>query len=52
VRGDILDPRINRQESAHLTALEETPTCRVAGDTLILSGQAGPVARFVAGYLR
>ena len=47
-----LDPRINQQESAYLKALEETRTWRVAGDTLLLAGKAGPVARFVAVYLR
>jgi heat shock protein HslJ/uncharacterized lipoprotein NlpE involved in copper resistance len=46
------DPRMNRQESAFLKALGETRTWGVTGDTLVLSGQEGPVARFAAVYLR
>ena len=46
------DPRINRQESAYLKALGETRTWLVTGDTLVLSGEAGPLARFAAVYLR
>jgi heat shock protein HslJ len=43
---------MNRQESAFLQALGATRTWQVTGDTLVLSGEAGPVARFAAQYLR
>ncbi len=42
------DPDMNRQEGALLTMLEATRHWRVTADTLILSGVAGQVARFVA----
>jgi heat shock protein HslJ len=41
-----------RQENSFLTALGETRTWRVTGDTLLLSGPAGPVARFAAQSMR
>jgi copper homeostasis protein (lipoprotein) len=46
------DPRLNQQESVYFKALDQTRTWRVTGDTLVLSGQAGPLARFLAVYLR
>ena len=51
-RRACLDPAMNRQESVYLKALSDTRRWRVTGDTLILSGDAGPVARFSArrGY--
>ena len=42
------DERLNRQEVAFLGALDATRTFRVAGDTLVLEGEAGAVARLVA----
>jgi copper homeostasis protein (lipoprotein) len=47
-----LDPDQSRQESALVQALEETRAWRVTGDTLVLSGEIGPLARFAAQYLR
>ena len=47
-----VDPEMNKQESALLHALGETRTWRVTGDTLLLTGKAGQVARFAAQYLR
>jgi copper homeostasis protein (lipoprotein) len=46
------DPEINRQERAFLDALGATRTWRVTGDTLVLNGEAGQVARLVVVYLR
>ena len=46
------DEEMNRQETALFQALESTRTWRVTGDTLVLSGDAGPVARFTAGAAR
>ena len=43
---------MNRQERAFLDALAATRTWRVTGDTLVLSGEKGAVARFVVVYLR
>jgi heat shock protein HslJ len=36
---------LNRQEYAFTQALEAARTWRIAGDTLVLSGDAGPLAR-------
>jgi copper homeostasis protein (lipoprotein) len=47
-----VDPELNRQERVFLEALAATRTWRVTGDTLILSREAGLVARFRAQYLR
>ena len=46
------DPEMNRQERAFLDALAATRTWRVTGDTLVLSGEKGAVARFIVVYLR
>jgi heat shock protein HslJ len=53
--GDLLstlracvDPELNRQERAFLDALGGTRTWRVTRDTLVLSGQTGPLVRFTA----
>ena len=43
-----VDPEINRQERSFLNALNETRAWQVTGDTLILTGAAGPLARFGA----
>ena len=43
-----VDPEINRQERSFLNALNETRAWQVTGDTLILSGATGPLARFGA----
>lgn len=43
-----VDPAMNQQEGAFLTMLEATRHWRVTADTLVLSGAAGQVARFVA----
>jgi heat shock protein HslJ len=47
-----LDPAMNRQEGTLLEAFEATRSWKATGDTLVLSGEAGPIARFVAVYLR
>ncbi len=47
-RRACLDPEMNRQETAFLEALGGTRTWRVRGDTIVLAGEAGPVARFAA----
>ncbi len=47
-----LDPRIMAQEQAFLAALTATERHRVDGDTLVLVGQAGPVARLVCASTR
>jgi heat shock protein HslJ len=47
-----VDPELNRQERAFLDALGATRNWRVIGDSLELSGEAGPVAMFGAQYLR
>jgi heat shock protein HslJ len=47
-RRACLDPEMNRQEAAFLQALGDTRTWRITADTLVLAGEAGPVARFVA----
>lgn len=47
-RRACVDPELNQQEAAFLRALAETRGWRVAGDTLVLSGPAGPLARFAA----
>jgi heat shock protein HslJ len=43
-----VDPELNRQERAFLDALGATRTWRVTGDTLVLSGETAPLARFTA----
>jgi hypothetical protein len=47
-RGAEARSAANRQERALLDALGATRTWRVTADTLILSGQRGPLARFSA----
>ena len=47
-RRACLDEVLNRQETAFLGALADTRTWRIADGTLVLSGEAGPLARFVA----
>ncbi len=49
-RRACLDPEMNRQESAFLNALGATRTWQVAGDTLVLPGETGQVARFAAQH--
>ena len=44
-----VDPRLNQQEHAFLAALQATQRYEITGDTLILIGAAGPVARLAAG---
>jgi copper homeostasis protein (lipoprotein) len=44
-----LDAAANRFESAFLKALDDARTWRITGDTLVLSGQSGPLARFATG---
>lgn len=51
-RRACLDPDMNQQEQAFLQALGGTRTWKATGDTLDLSGEAGPVARFVVQYMR
>lgn len=43
-----LDQDMNLQERTYLVALGATRTWQVAGDTLLLSGETGPLARFRA----
>jgi heat shock protein HslJ len=43
---------MNRQEGTFLKALGDARTWKVTGDTLVLSGEAGPVARFTAQYMK
>ncbi len=45
------DPALNRQERAFLEALNGTRAWRLTGETLVLRGDTGPVARFMAQYL-
>jgi len=47
-RRACMDEALNRQEAAYLRALDETRSWRIAGATLVLSGEAGVVARFEA----
>ena len=42
-----LDPQLNAQEQAFLAALTSTERHRIDGDTLVLIGRSGPVARLV-----
>lgn len=42
------DEALNAQEAAFLGALGDTRSWRVTGDTLVLSGESGVVARFAA----
>lgn len=44
-----IDSVLNAQEVAFLGALEQTRRWRMAGDTLVLSGSGGEVAKFRAG---
>jgi heat shock protein HslJ len=48
-RRTCLDAATNRFESAFLKALDDARTWRITGDTLVLSGESGPIARFAAG---
>jgi hypothetical protein len=43
---------MSRQESTLLDAFEVTRSWKATGDTLVLSSEGRPVARFVAVYLR
>ncbi|HEX8906752.1 MAG TPA: META domain-containing protein [Longimicrobiaceae bacterium] len=45
------DEELTRQEGAFLRALADTRTWRVAGNVLVLSGEAGTLARFEARLL-
>ena len=47
-RRACIEDEMNRQEAAFLRALEETRSWAITGDTLVLSGASGPVARFTA----
>jgi heat shock protein HslJ len=47
-RRACIEAGLHQQESVFLQALADTRTWRVAGDTLVLSGAAGDVARFAA----
>jgi heat shock protein HslJ len=47
-RRACIDEGLNRQESAYLRALEDTRSWRIAGASLVLSGDAGVAARFEA----
>jgi heat shock protein HslJ len=47
-----LDQDLSRQERAFLDGLGATRSWKVTGDTLVLSGEARPVARFAAVYPR
>jgi len=47
-----VDEALNAQETAFLRALEGTRNWRIAGGTLVLSGEAGPLARFTAQVAR
>ena len=51
-RRACVDEALNRQESAFLRALDGTRTWRIVAGTLVLSGEAGQVARFVAQAAR
>lgn len=51
-RRACLDPEMTRQESTLLEAFDATRSWKATGDTLVLSGEGVPVARFVAVYLR
>lgn len=43
-----MDERVNQQENEFLAALGSTRSYRMSGDTLILVGESGPLARLVA----
>jgi heat shock protein HslJ len=47
-RRACIDEALNRQEAALLGALDNVRSFRIDDDTLTVSGDAGPVARFVA----
>jgi heat shock protein HslJ len=51
-RRACVDEELNRQESAYMRALDETRTWRITGNTLVLSGESGVVARFTAPLAR
>lgn len=42
-----LDPRLNAQEQTFVAALTSTERHRIDGDTLVLIGRSGPVARLL-----
>ena len=47
-RRACVDDALNAQEAAYLRALSDTRTWRITGNTLVLSGESGVVARFTA----
>lgn len=47
-RRACIDEALNRQETAFLRALDETRSWRIDGDTLVLAGPSGTVARLAA----
>ncbi|MFL5538830.1 MAG: META domain-containing protein [Longimicrobiaceae bacterium] len=47
-RRACVDDALNAQEAAYLRALSDTRTWRITGDTLVLSGESGVVARFTS----
>lgn len=47
-RRACLEDALNAQEAAYIRALSDTRTWRITGSTLVLSGEAGVVARFAA----
>jgi heat shock protein HslJ len=51
-RRACVDEALNRQEAAFLRALADTRTWRIANGRLVLSGEAGEVARFTAQAAR
>jgi heat shock protein HslJ len=51
-RRACVDEALNRQEAAFLRALADTRTWRIANGRLVLSGDAGEVARFTAQAAR
>jgi len=51
-RRACVDEALNRQEAAFLGALADTRTWRIADGTLVLSGEAGVLARFTAQTAR
>jgi copper homeostasis protein (lipoprotein) len=51
-RRACLDQEMNRQERAFLEALSATRRWQVTEDTLVLTGEAGPVARFAAQHMK
>jgi heat shock protein HslJ len=47
-RRACINPALNEQEKAYLSALDETRTWSIVGDTLTIGGVSGSLARFVA----